>query len=38
MEIIDVEDIMSEVFESWSFKYPSDSNEVRDIPNEQSRH
>ena len=34
MEIIDVEDIMSEVFESWSFKYPSDSNEVRDIPNE----
>ena len=34
MEMIDVEDIMSEGFESWSFKYPSDSNEIRDIPNE----
>ena len=34
LEAVDVEGIMSEVFESWRFKYPSDTNAVRDIPDE----
>ncbi len=34
MEVADVDGIMSEVFESWRWKYSSDTNAVRDIPNE----
>ena len=34
IETIDVEDILSEVTESWRFKYPNNTNAVRDIPDE----
>ncbi len=34
MEAVGVKGIMSEVFESWRWKYSSDTNVVRDIPNE----
>ena len=34
IETIDVEDILSEVTEAWRFKYPNNTNAVRDIPDE----
>ena len=32
LEMVDVEEILLEVTETWSFKYPSNTNTVRNIP------